>query len=88
MLAEYKKRAILKNLGSKGAIADNRYGQAAYLTAENLGVKVIVLADTGSDYSAIPRCAVEDARKRCFPLEMEVLPEPVMLHMVFCRPDQ
>jgi hypothetical protein len=50
-------------------------------TAENLGVKFTVLADTGSDYSAIPRSAVEDARKRGFPLKVEVLPEPIMLTM-------
>jgi hypothetical protein len=60
---------------------DNRDGQTAYLTAENLGVKVTVLADTGSDYSAIPRSAAEDARKRGFPLKVEVLPEPIMLNM-------
>jgi hypothetical protein len=39
------------------------------------------LADTGSDYSAIPRSAVEDARKRYFPLKVEVLPEPIRLNM-------
>jgi hypothetical protein len=39
------------------------------------------LADTGSDYSAIPRSAVEDAKKRGFPLKVEVLPEPIMLKM-------
>jgi hypothetical protein len=39
------------------------------------------LADTGSDYSAIPRSAVEDARKRGFPLKVEVLPELIMLNM-------
>jgi hypothetical protein len=39
------------------------------------------LADTGSDYSAIPRSAVEDARKRGCPLKVEVLPEPIMLNM-------
>jgi hypothetical protein len=68
-------------LGKNGATADDRDGQTAYLTAENLGVKVTVLADTGSDYSAVPRSAVEDARKRGFPLKVEVLPEPVMLNM-------
>jgi hypothetical protein len=68
-------------LGNSGATANNRDGQTAYLTAENLGVKVTVLADTGSDYSAIPRRAVEDARKRGFPLKVEVLPEPIMLNM-------
>jgi hypothetical protein len=62
-------------------MADIRDGQTAYLTAENLGVKVTVLADTGSDYSAIPQSAVEDARKRGFPLKVEVLPEPIMLNM-------
>jgi hypothetical protein len=49
--------------------------------AENLGVKVTVFVETGSDYSAIPRSAVEDARKRGFPLKVEVLPEPIMLNM-------
>jgi hypothetical protein len=39
------------------------------------------LADIGSDYSAIPRSAVEDARKRGFPVKVEVLPEPIMLNM-------
>jgi hypothetical protein len=68
-------------LGNNGETADNRNGQTAYLTAENLGVKVTELADTGSDYSAIPRSAVEDARKRGFPLKVEVLPEPIMLNM-------
>jgi hypothetical protein len=58
-----------------------RRKQTAYLTAENLGVKVTVLADTGSDYSAIPRRAVEDAKKRGFPLKVEALPEPIMLNM-------
>jgi hypothetical protein len=43
--------------------------------------KVTVLADTGSGYSAIPRSAVEYARKRGFPLKVEVLPEPIMLNM-------
>jgi hypothetical protein len=68
-------------LGNNRAAADNRDGQTAYLTAENLGVKVMLLADTGSDYSAIPRSAVEDARKRGFPLKVEVLPKPIMLNM-------
>jgi hypothetical protein len=76
-----KKRANFKTSGNNGATADNREGQTAYLTAENLGVKVTVLADTGSDYSAISRSAVEDARKRGFPLKVEVLPEPIMLNM-------
>jgi hypothetical protein len=39
------------------------------------------LADTGSDYSDIPRSDVEDARKRGFPLKAEVLSEPIMLNM-------
>jgi hypothetical protein len=68
-------------LGNNGATSENRDGQTAYLTAENLGVKVTVLADTGSDYSAISRSAVEDARKRGFPRKVEVLPEPIMLNM-------
>jgi hypothetical protein len=76
-----KKEADFKTLGSNRATSDNRDGQTAYLTAENLGVKVTVLADTGSDYSAIPRSAVEDARKRSFPLKVEVLQELIMLNM-------
>jgi hypothetical protein len=61
--------------------AENRDGQTAYLTADNLGVKVTVFAGIGSDNSAIPRSAVEDARKRGFPLMVEVLAEPSMLNM-------
>jgi hypothetical protein len=83
LLSEYKKKrdadkkkANFKSLGNNGATSDNRDGQTAYLTAENLGVKVTVLADTGSYYSAIPRSAVEDARKRGFALKVEVLSEP------------
>jgi hypothetical protein len=66
-------------LGNNGATADNRYGQTAYLKTKNLEVNVTVLADTGSDYSAIPRSAVEDVRKLVFPFKAEVLPEPIML---------
>jgi hypothetical protein len=40
--------ANFKMLGNNGATADNRDGQTTYLTADNLGVKVTVLADTGS----------------------------------------
>jgi hypothetical protein len=76
-----KKKANFKTLGNNGATSESRDGQTAYLTAENLGVKVTVLADTGSDYSAISRSAVKDARKRGFPLKVEVLPEPIMLNM-------
>jgi hypothetical protein len=76
-----KKKANFKTLGNNRATADNRDGQTAYLTAENLGVKATVLAETGSDYSAMPRSAVEDARKRGFPLNVEVLLEPIMLRM-------
>jgi hypothetical protein len=75
------KRRHFKSLGNNGATADNRDGQAAILKAENLGVKVTVFADTGSDYSDIPLSAVEDARKRGFPLKVEVLPEPIMMNM-------
>jgi hypothetical protein len=82
LLSEYKKKgdtdnkkANFKTLGNNGSTADDRDGQTAYLTAENLGVKVAVLADTGSDYSVIPRSAV-DARKHSFPLKVEVLPSP------------
>jgi hypothetical protein len=88
LLSEYKKKRDVdkkkvnfKTLGNNGATSEIRDGQTAYLTAENLGVKVTVLADTGSVYSAIPRSAVEDARKRGFPLKVEVLPEPIMLNM-------
>jgi hypothetical protein len=76
-----KKKSNLKTLGNNGATSENRDGQTAYLTAENLGVKVTVFADTGSDFSAIPRSAVEDARKRGFPPKVEVLSEPIMLNM-------
>jgi hypothetical protein len=61
-----KKEVNFKTLGNNGAKADNRDDQTAYITAENFGVKVTVLADTRSDYSAITRSAVEDARKRGF----------------------
>jgi hypothetical protein len=88
LLTEYKKKrdadkkkANFKTLDNNRATSENRDGQTAYLTAKNLGVKVTVLADAGSDYSAIPRSAVEDARKRGFPLKVEVLPEPIMLNM-------
>jgi hypothetical protein len=76
-----KKKTNFKTLGNSGATADNRDDQTAYLTAEISGVKVMVLADTGSDNFAIPRSAVEDARKRGFPLKLEVLPELIMLNM-------
>jgi hypothetical protein len=68
-------------LGNNGATAGNRDRQTASLTAENIGVKVTVLADTFSDYSAISRCAVEDARRHGFPLKVWVLPDPTMLDM-------
>jgi hypothetical protein len=68
-------------LGNDRATDDNRDGLTAYLTAENLGAKVTVLADTGSDYSAISRSTVEDAMKCGFPLKVEVLPKPIMLNM-------
>jgi hypothetical protein len=76
-----EKKANFKTLNSNGATADNRDGQTAYLTAENLGVKVTVLADTSSNYSAIPLSAVEDARKRGFHLKVEVLLEPIMMNI-------
>jgi hypothetical protein len=88
LLSEYKKKrdadkkkANFKTLGNNGATSENRDGQTAYLTEENLGVKITVLADTGSDYSSIPCSAVEVARKRGFRLKVEVLPEPIMLNM-------
>jgi hypothetical protein len=88
LLSEYKKKrdadkkkANFKILSNNGATSENRGGQTAYLTAENLGLKVTVLADTGSDFSAIPHSVVEGARKCGFPLKVEVLPEPIMLNM-------
>jgi hypothetical protein len=88
LLSEYKKKrdadkkkANIKTLGNNRATDDNRDGQTAYLTAENLGVKVTVLTDTCSDCSATPRSAVEDARTRGFPLKVEVLLEPILLNM-------
>jgi hypothetical protein len=75
-----KKKANLKTLGNNGATSENRGGQTAYLTAENLGVKVTELADKG-----IPCSAVEDARKHCFPLKVEVLPETIMPNMAIRR---
>jgi hypothetical protein len=39
------------------------------------------LADKGSDYTAITRSAVQDARKHGFSLKFEVLPDPIMLNM-------
>jgi hypothetical protein len=68
-------------LGNNGATADNRDGKTAYLTVENLGVKVTVFVDTGSDYTAIPRSAVEHARKRGSPLKVDELPELIMLKL-------
>jgi hypothetical protein len=76
-----KKKANFKTLGKNRATDDNRYFQTAYLTAKNLGVRFTVLADTGSDYSAIPRSAVKDAWKCGFLLKVEVLPKPIMLNM-------
>jgi hypothetical protein len=88
LLSEYKKKrdadkkkANFETLGNNGATSVNKDGHTLYLTAENLGVKVTVLAYTISDYSAIPRSAVNDARKHGFPLKVEVLPEPIMLNM-------
>jgi hypothetical protein len=88
LLSEYKKKknvdqkkANFKTLGNNRATDDNRDGQTAYRTAKNTGVKVTALADTGLDYSAMPCSAVEDARKRGFPLKVEVLPEPIILNM-------
>jgi hypothetical protein len=68
-------------LGNNGATADNRDGQTAYLTGKYLGVKVTILEDTDSDCSAITRSAVVDARKRGFPLKVEVLPGPIVINM-------
>jgi hypothetical protein len=55
LLSEYKKKrdadkkkANFKTLGNNGATSENRDGQTAYLTAENLGLKVKVLPDTDS----------------------------------------
>jgi hypothetical protein len=75
------KKASPKTFGGNRAMPDNRAVHTAYLTAENLGVKVTVLADIGSDNSAVPRSDVEYAKKRGLPLKVEVLPEPIMLNM-------
>jgi hypothetical protein len=40
-----KKKANFKTFGNNRATSDNRDGQTACLTADNLGVKVTVLAD-------------------------------------------
>jgi hypothetical protein len=76
-----KKKEYLKTLDINGATAENKYGQTAYLTEENLEVEFTMLADTGSDFSAISRSPVEDASKCGFPLKVEVLPDPIMLNM-------
>jgi hypothetical protein len=47
------KKANFKTFSNNRETADNRDGQTVYLTAENLGVKVTILADTGLEYSAI-----------------------------------
>jgi hypothetical protein len=49
--------------------------------AENLVVKATVLSETDSDCYTIPVRAVEDARKRGFPLKVKVLPESITLNM-------
>jgi hypothetical protein len=56
LLSKYKrnkdadmKKANFKTLGNNRTTSENRDGQTAYLTAENLGVKVTVLADIGSN---------------------------------------
>jgi hypothetical protein len=69
-------------LSSNRAIPVNRGGQTVKITAENLRYKVTVLADTGSDYSAILRSAVEYARKCDFPIKVQVLREPIMLNIL------
>jgi hypothetical protein len=61
-----KKKANFKSLGNNRATSENRDGQTAYLMAENLWVKVTVLADTGSDYSAIPRSKCFGGRKEAW----------------------
>jgi hypothetical protein len=59
-------------------MAYNRDGHATYLMAENLEVKITERIDTGSDYSATPRSTVEGATMRGFPLNVGILPEPVI----------
>jgi hypothetical protein len=88
LLSEYKrkrdadtKKANSKTLGNNEATSEIGDVQTAYLTAENLGVKVTILTDTGSDYSAIPHSSVEGARKRGSRLKVEVLPKLIMLNM-------
>jgi hypothetical protein len=84
-----KKKANFKTLDNKRVTSENRDGQTAYLTAENLRLKVTVLAYTGSFYFATPRSALEDARNRDFPLKVNVLPEPIILNMaISCETDK
>jgi hypothetical protein len=87
-----KKEENIQTICNKGPAADSRDGQITYLMAENLRFKVAVLADSGSDYSAISRSAVEYARKHGFPLKVEVLPEPILLllllYMSFAAKDE
>jgi hypothetical protein len=59
-----KKKVNFKILGNNRATTENIDDQTAYLTPEHLGGKVTVLADTGFDYFAIPRSAVEDSQRR------------------------
>jgi hypothetical protein len=77
-----KKKANLMTLGNNGTPSENRNLQTAYLTAENLGVKVTLLPDTGSDYSSIPRSAVENARKRGSPLKCSAAQTNVVFRIV------
>jgi hypothetical protein len=57
LLTEYKKqrdadikKANFKTLDNNRPTDDDRDRQTVYLTAENLGFKVTVLAETGSEY--------------------------------------
>jgi hypothetical protein len=80
-LSEYKKKANFNTLGNNREMDYNRDRQTAYLIAKDLGVKITILTDTGSDYFAIPRSSVEAAKKRGSSLKAEVLPNPIMLNM-------
>jgi hypothetical protein len=76
-----KKDANLKTLGSDGLTAENSDGQTADLAEKNLGFNVTELAETDSNYSAIPCCAVNDETKRESSIKMDLLPEPIIPNM-------
>jgi hypothetical protein len=65
-------------LGNNRATDDNRDGVSHGGESRSQGHGIAVIC---SDFSAIHRSAVEDARKRVFRLKVQVLPEPIILNM-------